>query len=101
MFKFGYLYAMPGFISTEISESRTDVACFYTASVDIMNKETAVDVARHLVKEYNVSMIELCGGLANATLVSAVKDAVGPNVAVGQVMYGPEYRRTLVDLLNL
>ena len=46
-------------------------------------------------------MIELCGGLADTSLVAKVKAAVNDQAAVGAVHYGPESRRFLVDLLKL
>lgn len=101
MVKFAFIYAMPGLEGEEINHVKSSKAEFISIAVDYAKIEDAIEAAKKLVKEYDVNMIELCGGLANSALVSKVKAAVGDKVAVGQVMYGPEYRRTLVDLLKL
>lgn len=101
MIKFAYIYALPGYTDSDIHQVKTPTSTFFAVAIDMQNKTQAVTAAKTLVEEHQVNMIELCGGLANADLVSQVKAAVGPNVAVGQVMYGPEYRRPLVDLLGL
>ena len=101
MINFAYIYALPGYTSSDIHKVETEKATFYAVAVDYKDKKQAAAVAKQLTEEEGVVMIELCGGLANADVVSQVKQAVGDNVAVGQVMYGPEYRRTLVDLLNV
>ena len=62
---------------------------------------TPIKAAQNLKQNENIHMIELCGGLANSGMVAKVKAAVGADVAVGQVMYGPEFRKKLVDLLKL
>ena len=101
MIKFAYIYAMPGYTNSTISQNTPKEATFLSVAVDMHHREQAIDISKKLVEEYGVNMIELCGGLANADLVSKIKQKVGPNVAIGQVMYGPEFRRPLVDLLNL
>lgn len=100
MIKFAYIYALPGYSKPEISHVKTKTAEFVSVAIDYADLPQAVVVAEKLVKEEGVNMIELCGGLANADIVSRVKQAVGPNIPVGQVMYGPEFRRTLADLVS-
>jgi len=100
MIKFAYIYAMPGLDKPQFTEFKTAQAHFYAIAVNLKTPEDAIDVAEQLFKQQQINMIELCGGLANANLVSQVKQVVGPKVAVGQVMYGPEYRQTLVDIIN-
>lgn len=100
MIKFAFIYALPGFKNEEIHRVATESSEFYAVAVDFMDRETTVEAAEKLVKDYGVKMIELCGGLANADLVAKVKQAVGKDVSVGQVMYGPEFRRPLVEYLN-
>ncbi len=99
--KFAFIYAMPGYEEPVISVLETQKATFIAMSVDIENKEEAAVAAKRLVDEYQVDMIELCGGLADAHIVSKVKSAISNTVPVGAVTYGPESRRPLVDLLNL
>lgn len=101
MVKFAYIYAMPGLQKSDSHKVVTEKATFIAAAVDYATPQAAIQVAQELKDNEGIDMIELCGGLANAELVAKVKQAVGPNVAVGQVMYGPEFRRKLVDLLKL
>ncbi len=97
----GFIYAMPGYTQQPYFISKTDKATFIAAAVNIETREDAVKVAKDLYENYKVYILELCGGLANAHLVSKVKAAVGDKIPVGAVFYGPESRRPLVDLLNL
>jgi len=94
-------YALPGYLKPDIHHVKTDTSEFFAVAIDYKNLGQAAISAKALVDQHGVNMIELCGGLANADIVSQVKAAVGPKVVVGQVMYGPEMRRPLVDLLNL
>ena len=99
--KFAFIYAMPGYEEPTVSVVETKAATFVAISVDIQNKEEAAVAAKRLVDEYNIDMIELCGGLGDAHIVSMVKNAVDNKIPVGAVTYGPESRRPLVDLLKL
>ena len=92
---------MPGYVGEDFHCVKNNLSEFYCVSVDFNNRHAAVSVAERLANEYGVKMIELCGGLANCDLVAKVKQAVGDGVSVGQVMYGPEYRKTLVKYLRL
>ena len=100
MLKFAFIYALPGYTRPEQHHVKTDNAEFICVAVDYAHLEHAADCAKQLVATHGVKMIELCGGLANADIVSKVKQAVGQDVAVGQVMYGPEYRRFLTELVS-
>lgn len=99
--KFAFIYAMPGYIKQPYHISKTNEATFIAAGVDIKTREDAIKVAQDLYENYHVDMIELCGGLANSHIISKVKTAVGDKIPVGAVLYGPESRRPLVDLLKL
>lgn len=101
MIRFVYFYAMPGLIEAQYHTVTTDVATFHAVGVNFDDKSQVIDIAKEFWSNGEVDMIELCGGLANADMVSAVKQATHEQVAVGQVMYGPESRRRLVDLLHL
>lgn len=99
--KFAFIYALPGFEKKELHIVETASATFFALAVDITKKETAAKAAIELVEQHGVQMIELCGGLGDAHIVSLVKKAVDDKVPVGAVYYGPESRRPLVDLLKL
>ena len=99
--KFAFIYALPGYTKEELNIVETELATFYAIAVDINNKESAANAALFLLEKYSVEMIELCGGLGNAHIVSLVKKAINDKVPVGAVYYGPESRRPLVDLLKL
>ena len=57
--------------------------------VAVPSAEAAGPVAASLVAEEGVGLIELCGGFST-TDVTAVVDAVGPEVAVGHVTFAVE-----------
>ena len=99
--KFAYIYALPGYRQPERHVVETYKSTFYAVAVDINHREQAIEAAKLLVEKDHVDMIELCGGLANATLVAKIKLAIEDKVPVGAVYYGPESRRPLVDLLKL
>ena len=101
MIRFVYFYAMPGLVDAQYHTVKTDIATFHSVGVNFNDKSQVIDIARQYWMDGEIDMIELCGGLANANMVSAVKEATDYQVAVGQVMYGPEFRRPLVDLLKL
>ena len=101
MIRFIYFYAMPGLDKAEHHSVKTDIATFHSVGVNFNDKAQVIDIAKKYHENGEIDMIELCGGLANADMVSAVKAATNHQVPVGQVMYGPEFRRPLVDLLNL
>lgn len=100
--KFAYICAMPGTTTASIKKIEdNDAGTFFIALVPMNKRDLAIDVAKELIDDYKVQMIELCGGLANAKLVAKVKEAIHDAVPVGAVYYGPESRRPLVDLLHL
>lgn len=99
--KFAFIYALPGYQKKELHIVTTESATFFAIAIDITKKETAAEAAVELVEKHDVQMIELCGGLGDAHIVSLVKKAIDGKVPVGAVYYGPESRRPLVDLLKL
>jgi hypothetical protein len=99
--KFAFIYALPGFSEAQSHRVTTAQAHFFCVAIPITDKVQAIQVAKDLVEKEGVQMIELCGGLADASLVAKVKTAVKDQAAVGAVHYGPESRRFLVDLLQL
>ena len=97
--KFAFIYALPGYTQEEFYTVKTDKATYYSVAVDYAQIERAADVAKELVEKYDVEMIELCGGLANAHTVSQVKTAIDNKIPVGAVYYGPESRQALADIV--
>ncbi|QVQ50419.1 hypothetical protein J4H86_15960 [Spiractinospora alimapuensis] len=73
---------------TDPSADRTviDRAGQRTLLVPVADQADAPRVAKELVEREGVSLIELCGGFATAT-VAAVIAEVGDRVAVGHVTY--------------
>lgn len=69
-----------------------------TIGIDIKRKEDVIEVAKQLVKE-GVQMIELCGGFG-PIWVAKVLEAVHHAIPVGSVMYGPEARKPMLDILS-
>ena len=99
--KFAFIYALPGYTQPEKHIVSTDKATFVVAAVDFATRhEQTPLLAKQLVDEDQIDMLELCGGLADATIVAAVKLAIGPDVPVGAVYYGPESRQALVDIVT-
>ncbi len=101
MIRFAYIYAMPGITTSQRHTVTSKEATFHSVAINFEKKDEAIEIAKQLWLEDSIDMIELCGGLANADLVSAIKSATQNQVAIGQVLYGPEFRRPLVDLLQL
>lgn len=98
--KFAYLYALPGYAQQPVQQVTTDLATFYAVAVDFNNREQAAEIAKQLFKDKGISMIELCGGLASAEIIAAVKQAVNHQIPVGGVYYGPEFREMLVKSVS-
>ena len=63
-------------------------AAFTMIAVGVERPEQGVDVATRLVAE-GVQLIELCGGFGPKWTAKVI-EAVGSNVPVGSVGYGPE-----------
>lgn len=98
---FGFIYAMPGLEVEDIHVVETARAKFVLAPVNYEERyEHTPDLARRLVEAHGVQMLELCGGLADARIVAATQAAIGAGVPVGAVHYGPESRKTILELLS-
>ncbi len=64
-------------------------ATFTMIAVGVADPAQGADVARALVEEHGVQLIELCGGFGTADTLR-VQAAVPATVPVGVVRYGPE-----------
>jgi predicted polyphosphate/ATP-dependent NAD kinase len=71
---------------------------FTMIAVGVSTAGQGVQVARQLVDE-GVELIELCGGFGPAWTVRVI-DAIGGEVPVGSVAYGPESVAALAALFG-
>lgn len=92
------------FLGPELNHERdhaiikTEKMTFQTFGIDFMHKELVIDAARQAI-ENGAQMIELCGGFG-PLWIAKVTEAIHGKVPVGGVMYGPEARKPLLDLLS-
>lgn len=66
--------------------------------VDMAHPEQAIDVAKKLVAE-GAQAIELCGGFG-PVWVAKISAAIDNAIPVGTVVYGPEHRKALLDIMT-
>ncbi len=79
--------------------THSDDVSFTAVGINPKDKDEVINVAKKLA-ENGAQLIELCGGFG-PTYVTKVREAIdNNNIAVGGVMYGPEYRQTLIDILK-
>lgn len=94
-----YVFLSPGFDPHKqhatLESSQTKVKF---VGIEMGKKEQVIEVAKQLVKE-GVQMIELCGGFG-PIWVAKVLEATHHAVPVGTVVYGPEARKPLLDILS-
>jgi hypothetical protein len=94
-----FIYLSPGFSPEKNTyECSVNNCKFKAIGIDVFNKEQVVAVAQQLVAE-GVQTIELCGGFG-PTWVSKICEAINYAVPVGGVMYGPEFRKPLAELMQ-
>lgn len=62
---------------------------FTMVAVGVTDPAEGAEVAKALVAEHDVQLIELCGGFGTADTLR-VQAAIPPEVPVGVVRYGPE-----------
>lgn len=62
---------------------------FTMVAVGVTDPADGAEVAKALVAEHDVQLIELCGGFGTADTLR-VQAAIPPEVPVGVVRYGPE-----------
>lgn len=80
-----YIYEHPG-SDPDLDRAVLDRAGQRTLLVPVPDGEQAPRVARRLVEEEGVTLVELCGGMPLA-VAAAVADTVGPAVPVGHVVF--------------
>jgi hypothetical protein len=96
---FVYIYLGPD-LQPEIhqSEVKTDKLIFKAIGISFSEKEKAIAVAKDAVLN-GAQMIELCGGFGPLWIAKII-EAIDGKVPVGGVMYGPEARKPMLDLLS-
>lgn len=77
---------------------KTEKLTFTAVGIDFNNKQASIEIAKKLAAE-GAQMIELCGGFG-PLWITKIMEALGPTVPVGGVFYGPESRKSLLDLLS-
>lgn len=94
-----YIFLSPGFDpqkqTATLESPQTKVKL---VGIDMKKKEQVLEVTKQLVKD-GVQMIELCGGFG-PIWVDKVLEEIHHAVPVGSVMYGPEARKPLLDILS-
>lgn len=97
--KWAYVYLSPNF-SPEKNTTRTNLGTcvFISVGLDFKDKDRVLDIAEELYIE-GVQMIELCGGFGPVWLARVSEFLCGA-IPVGCVVYGPESRQTMLDILN-
>ena len=93
-----YIFLSPGFdpqkqVTLESSHTKVKIV-----GIEMKNKEDVLEIAKQLVKD-GVQMIELCGGFG-PIWVAKVLEEIGHCIPVGTVMYGPEARKPMLDILS-
>jgi hypothetical protein len=83
-----YLFEHPG-VDPEHDRFVVDRGGQRTILVGVPAAGDAPAVARDLVRDEGVTLVELCGGFTTAD-VARVVDEVGPDVGVGYVMFPVE-----------
>jgi uncharacterized protein DUF6506 len=94
-----FIYKSPGFDPEKNVAVMESPACRMKAiGVDMAHPEQAIEAAKTLVAE-GVQAIELCGGFG-PVWVAKISEAIGNAVPVGTVVYGPEHRKALLDIMT-
>ena len=94
-----YIFLSPGFnrdehqVTMESSQTRMKAI-----GIDMDKKEEVIEIAKQLVED-GVQMIELCGGFG-PNWVAKVSEAIHYVVPIGTVMYGPEARKPMLEILS-
>lgn len=94
-----FIYLSPGFNEQNNSfKSKVGLCQFQAIGLDVNDKELVINIAKRLISE-GVQTIELCGGFG-PQWVTKISEAIGYKIPVGGVMYGPEFRKPLYELMN-
>jgi hypothetical protein len=86
--RWGFLYTAGG-ADPERDVTVVDTGSCRTVLVGMERPDQGVDAARKLVEQYDVQLIELCGGFG-PTWTGKILEAIEYRIPVGAVGYGPE-----------
>lgn len=94
-----FIYLSPNFNPKDNTNESSSTNCkFKSVGIDVFNKESVIEVAKQLVEE-GVQAIEICGGFG-PTWVTKISEAINYKIPVGGVMYGPEFRKNLLEIMQ-
>ena len=94
-----FIYLSPGFSPDKNTlETNSSTCRFKAVGIDVFQKEQVIEVAKKLVSE-GVQTIEICGGFG-PYWVTKISEAIENKIPVGTVMYGPEFRKPLFDVMK-
>lgn len=94
-----FIYLSPGFDPEKNTlETRSNTCRFKAVGIDVFKKEDVIEIAKKLVDE-GVQSIEVCGGFG-PVWVAKISEAIENKVPVGSVMYGPEFRKPLLEVMQ-
>lgn len=94
-----FIYLSPGFDpENNTLETRSNTCRFKAVGIDVFKKEDVIEIAKKLVAE-GVQSIEVCGGFG-PVWVAKISEAIENKVPVGSVMYGPEFRKPLLEVMR-
>lgn len=101
--KWAFLYFSPGFSPKTHTAHHTnmDKSCtFITVGFSPSAKEdgSILEIAKAL-RDEGVQTIELCGGFG-PEWVSRITQALENKIPIGTVMYGPEWRAALLEIMK-
>ncbi|SMH68051.1 conserved hypothetical protein [Latilactobacillus curvatus] len=101
--KWAFFYFSPDFSpeqNTVINRNPMGTCEMITVGFDPRAKEdgSIIEVAKQLKAE-GVQFIELCGGFG-PTWMTKINEALDFAIPVGAVMYGPEFRKQLFEIMN-
>ncbi|WP_444890996.1 DUF6506 family protein [Microbulbifer sp. DLAB2-AA] len=99
--KWAFFYFSAGFSPEENTRINENQHCtFITVGFDpsAKNDNSIIETAVKLVNE-GVQSIELCGGFGPEWVVK-LEEALQDDTPIGIVMYGPKYRKKLLEIMK-
>lgn len=94
-----FIYLSPGFNDENNSTVSISNQCkIKIIGLDTQENDKVVSICQELVQE-GVQTIELCGGFG-PVWVTKILEAINYQIPIGTVMYGPEFRKQLYELMN-
>lgn len=95
--RFGFIVTGSG-LDPDLHHSEMSSPTFTMTVIGVSSPDQGVQAAQRLVQD-GVQLIELCGGFGPQG-AALVIDAVGPDIPVGSVGYGPESIASLTELFR-